>query len=663
MFESMSASRAEAESQGAKLQTILDVLPVGVVLMEGPEGRISLANSAAEAIAGRPVLSESYAEFMERYSLEHLDGRPVAQDERPLWRTLTSAERVRDLYRIQRPDGRIVALQISTAPFPGPTGGAVSTFHDVTEQLRLEVELAERAGQLKALLEHLPVGVAYFDQQGICRASNGPARRILGRSRREINGTPAVELFAWSPALLEALERCLAAREPHAETSAPWLDPAGRAPTRYLDWRFEPLPTESNRPVGALALIVDVTQRKVTEDELQRSKDEAEQTSRSKTQFLSAVSHDLRTPVNALSLQAELLALLIQSRPDPDGELAALAGDIQQAAANLIELINDLLDLTRFDSGTIAFHPTEFSLDDWLEQTLRPLSMTALTKGLRLAWHTDRPGRVVRADRIKLGRVLINLAGNAVKFTETGEVEVRAEADSSGWLVLSVRDTGPGIPPDQLDRIFDEFAQLRNPERDRTKGTGLGLAICRRLVEAVGGRLTVQSYPGRGSTFTAYYPPDHLPAHAQPPEHADDDGDSPVAVPAAPAAASILLVEDDPYSRRSLSRLIEHAGYRVETVGDGVAALEAIERHRPALVLLDLMMPGMDGAEVLQKLRRQYDRDTLPVVILSGDILSDRTGQLRALDVNAILAKPVEIDGLLNTIGRHLREDGKPATA
>jgi PAS domain S-box-containing protein len=659
MFDRMSLSRTEAESQGAKLQTILDVLPVGVVLLEGLEGRVALANSAAAAIAGQPIVTGTYQDFVDRFALEHVDGRPVDQAERPLWRTLTADERVRELYRIRRPNGELVALQIATAPFPGPAGGAVSTFHDVTEQLRLEVELAERAGQLKALLEHLPVGVAYFDQQGNCRASNGPARRILGRSRREINGASADDLFAWSPALHEALNRCLAARTPHAETSAPWPDPAGQAPPRYLDWRFEALPGDSPKPVGALALIVDVTQRKATEDELQRAKDEAEQASRTKTQFLSAVSHDLRTPVNALSLQAELLALLVQSRDDPNGELVSLASDIQQAAANLIELVNDLLDLTRFDSGTLAFHLTEFGLEEWLEQTLRPLALAARTKGLKLSWRTDRLGRVVRADRIKLGRVLINLAGNAVKFTDSGEVEVTSEADSSGWLVLSVRDTGPGIPHEQLDRIFDEFAQLRNPERDRTKGTGLGLAICRRLVEAVGGRLTVESHPGRGSTFRAYYPPDHLPARAQPPDQAPR-GNDPIAAAVAPrAAAPILLVEDDPYSRRSLCRLIEHAGYEVETVADGASALDAVQKHRPGLVLLDLMMPGMDGVEVLQKLRNQYDRVTLPVVILSGDILSDRTSQLRALEVNAILAKPVEIDNLLAAISCHLRDDGR----
>lgn len=662
MFERLRASRAETAGEEGKLQTILDVLPVGVLLLEGSEGRITLANSAAAHISGQPIHSVTCQDFLDQFPLEHMDGRSVEPGEQPLLRTLTNGERVRETYKLIRRDKQEIAVEISTAPFPGPNGGAVSTFHDVTEQLRLEAELAERAAQFKALLDHLPVGVAYFDPDGVCRASNGPARRILGRTRSEINGTAADDLFVWSPELRAALGRCLSARQAHSEQGAAWPDPSGTAPARYLDWRFEPLPSEPGKEAGALALIVDVTQRKIAEDQLQKAKEEAEQASRSKTQFLSAVSHDLRTPVNALSLQAELLALLIKSHDDPQGELSSLAADIHQAAANLIELVNDLLDLTRFDSGAVTFNASSFSLDEWLDQTLRPLEMTARAKGLKLHWHADMPGRIIYADRVKLGRVLINLAGNAVKFTESGEVEVTAGADAEGHLVLSVHDTGPGIPPNQRERIFDEFAQLRNPERDRTKGTGLGLAICRRLVEGVGGRLVLESRPGQGSTFTAVYPPDHLAKAIAP---VLSRGESQLlSSPAAPGMLpQILLVEDDLYSRKSLSRLIRHAGYAIDAVEDGPAALEYLEDRMPALVLLDLMMPGMDGAEVLRIIRKRFDRESLPVVVLSGDILSGRSEQLHALDVDAILAKPVEIDDLLEVIARRTTPPGRQPEA
>jgi PAS domain S-box-containing protein len=648
------AARLEAEDQKRKLQTILDTIPVGVLLAEGPDGRLTVANPSARAILGTDVASLPLADFLDEFHASRLDGAPYEAEARPLRVALHERRPVRETLRVRRPDGRDVVLDLNCVPFPGPAGGAVSTFADVTERLRLEAELAERAAQFKALLDHLPVGVAYFDRGGVCRASNGPARRILGRSRREISGRSADELFAARPELRDALLRCIRDRTPHTADGVPWMEET----SRYLDWRFEPLPgPEPDGSRGALALIVDVTDQALARFALQRTAEAAESASRRKTQFLSAVSHDLRTPVNALSLQAELLARLIELRGEPEEELTQLSVDIRKVAANLIELINDLLDLARFDSGVVDFQPTDFSLDAFLEQTLAPLEATAAAKGLDFTWRVDRAGRVVRGDRVKLGRVLVNLVSNAVKFTEVGLVDVTARAAPDGGLVLAVRDTGPGIPEDQLERVFDEFAQLRNPERDRTKGTGLGLAICRRLVEGVGGRLTVESRVGVGSTFTARYPVDHMAA----------DVNAPLARPAprpgerATLSAPILLVEDDPDSRDTLARLLRHAGYAVQTAPDGRSALETLGQVRPALVLLDLMMPGMEGGEVLRRIRKSPDWQELKVVLLTGDVLSGRTADLMAMNVDGILAKPVDFNQLLDMVARFAAHRAAPA--
>jgi PAS domain S-box-containing protein len=642
------AARVETEEHRRRLQSALDVLPVGVLVAEGPDGRITLANPAAEEIGGGPMAARSIDEFVANHAISHLDGRPYEPADRPLWRALRGGERVRETLRFRRADGAEVVLDVSTSPFPGPSGGAVAAFRDVSAQLRTESALADRAAQLKALLDHLPVGVAYFDSVGICRACNGPAHATLGHPREEIVGSTAIELFARAEGLRDALVRCIRQLTPHVQEGVPWPDPSGEGPLRYLDWRFEPIHSDPSKPRGALALIIDVTDRTRAESELQQAKEAAEQASRNKTQFLSAVSHDLRTPVNALSLQADLLSRLIAGRADTDEDLTLLAGDIRHAAANLIELINDLLDLTRFDSGHVEHHPSIFSLDGWLTSTLAPLEVMARSKGLEFAWSVDRPGRYLNADRVKLGRILVNLAGNAVKFTESGSVEVAVRATPEDWLALSVHDTGPGIPDDQRDRIFDEFAQLRNPERDRTKGTGLGLAICRRLVEGVGGRLEVESRLGEGSTFTALFPPGHVLARA--PRSARQRGEAEVSTV---TDAPILLVEDDDYSRKALARLLEHAGYRVEMAADGPAALAALGRSRPALILLDLMMPGMDGIQVLQRIREAPAWKDLPVVVLSGDVVGSRTGELRALDVDGVLAKPVDFDALLPVVSRH----------
>lgn len=661
LFEQLRIAQAEAEEQRERLQTILDVLPVGVLLAEGPEGRLTYINGAGRQVAGAPVPIESIQQLTEDAPLFHLDGRLCESDQRPLWRAMRNRERVRETLVYQRPDGVSVTLEIATTPFPGPHGGAVSVFRDVTEELRLKGELADRAAQVKALLDHLPVGVVYFDARGVCRVANGPARRVLGRSRSSITGASASELFREVPSLQEALSRCLEHEKPHEELASPWPDGSGTERTRYLDWRFEPLPASEGRPTGALALIVDITEKKQANDTLRRAAESAEQASRNKTQFLSAVSHDLRTPVNALSLQAEWLGQIVSGMERTDPELSALSEDIRRASSNLIDLVNDLLDVSLFDSGVLEYHVTEFPLDAWLDSALAPLRVTARSKGLSLGWRVDRPGRVVRGDRVKLGRVLTNLAGNAVKFTERGTVDVVAAADPQGRLVLTVTDTGPGIPKDQRERIFDEFAQLRNPERDRTKGTGLGLAICRRLVMAAGGTLTVASREGVGTRFTAVYPADHLPESANPPPAPEEPQTSTVKPGA--VHGPILLVEDDPYSRRTLVRLLEREGYQVVAAETGPEALARIEAQVPSLVLLDLMLPGLDGGQVLRKLRDRWNDEQLPVVILTGDLLAGRTQELQTLDVNGILAKPVELGDLRQALRRWVGAPNHPATA
>ncbi len=634
-----------------KLRAVLGTIPVGVILTEGPEGRLTLINAAADRLAGEPIRADSYREFVEKYPLEGLDGRRLGIEERPLARTMDRHEGVRDKIRYRRKDGREFILEITTAPFPGPSGGAVTTFADITDRFRLEQESVERASQFRALLDHLPVGVAYFDKMAVCRAGNGPARRFLGRSRTDIIGVPADELFAQAPALREALVQCVRDHSPHSESGVSWPDASRPGSARYLDWQFQPLGTDPAKPRGAIALIVDVTESTLAEAERSKAMEAAEEASRRKTQFLSAVSHDLRTPINALSLQAELLGLLVGSGPDAGDELRMLAGDIRAVASNLIELINDLLDLTRFDSGVVEYHVADFYLDAWLGSTLAALELTARARGLEFSWTTDRPGRIIRGDRVKLGRVLVNLVGNAVKFTETGEVAISAGADAQGQFVLEVRDTGPGIPEEGLDRIFDEFAQLRNPERDRTKGTGLGLAICRRLVEGVGGRLTVESCPGRGSVFRAIYPPDHIPPSPSLPEDPESSQEVP-AIAARPAG--ILLVEDDPSSRSALARLLERDGHVVAVAGTGPEALEAARAARPVLVILDLMLPGMDGGEVLRRLRDDPETAGVKVLVLTGDLMGGRTSELRALDVDGILAKPVDFDELRRFLARQV---------
>jgi two-component system sensor histidine kinase EvgS len=648
LFAGEQAARLQAEREHERLQTVLNTIPVGVLVAEGPDGGITLLNPAGEQIGGRAARRLTMEQFQAETPLRYTDGRPIPPEERPLWRSLHHRECVHETLCYTRPDGEDIILDVTSAPFPGELRGAISTFQDITQQRRLESELAERAGQLKALLDHLPVGVMYFDSGGICRACNGAARILLGlgRPRTSPTGARSREVFIAAPVLETALNACLLGRIPQHEPSVSWPDPQGDGAARFLDWRFEPLGVEDTTPMGALALVVDVSDRTRAEAELQRAMKAAELSSRNKTRFLSSVSHDLRTPVNAMSLLAEVLAHVVARDTDPDPELAALVSDIQHTASGLVELLNDLLDISRFDSGALEISPSTFGLDDWLATTLRPLELTARTKRLAVEWTVDSPGRVIRGDRIKMGRVLTNLVANAIKFTDRGSVRIDVLRAHDGCLLMTVADTGPGIPVDQRERIFDEFSQLQNPERDRTKGTGLGLAICRRLVDAVGGSLSVESAPGRGSTFTVRYPPDHLLSTTPP---------TPLTVvPSAPppsSAAQVLLVEDDEQSRRALAQLLRREGIHVEEVCDGAQALRALDRVHPDIMLLDLLIPELDGLEVVRRVRARPELRDLPVVVISGAVHDTaQLTDLAALNVRDTIPKPVNFETLLALI-------------
>ncbi len=239
--------------------------------------------------------------------------------------------------------------------------------------------------------------------------------------------------------------------------------------------------------------------------ELDARRCEAEDASHRKTRLLASVSHDIRTPLSTINLIAETIRYSIDA-PGLQVEVPNLAKQLQANALSLAELLSDVLDISALDSGRIELHETTFSLNDLLiEQWQRHLA-AAQAKRLRLTVVAPEIPVQLRTDRSKLDRVLGNLLGNAIKYTEAGEVTAITALGPDGTVHVRVRDTGIGIAAENLDRIFDEFAQLTNPDHDHSKGWGLGLAICRRLVESIGGNLTVESQPNQGSTFTLHIP-------------------------------------------------------------------------------------------------------------------------------------------------------------
>jgi signal transduction histidine kinase len=307
------------------------------------------------------------------------------------------------------------------------------------------------------------------------------------------------------PVPLEQLPAIRAARE-NQETYALELETVLANGQRLICLNHaRPILDVTGQPRGAVAAFMDITAQKELQRELDVRRREAEEGSVRKTRFLAAVSHDIRTPANAISLLAELIRRTA-SNPSLSADVPDLAQELQASALSLVNLLSDVLDIARFDSDKIDLQEAEFPLAALLQDEQKQLLPLARQKDLSI--HVEPLGEaiVLRTDRIKLARVLGNLIGNAIKFTDKGEVRVSASRDGDGSVEISVADTGIGIAPEYLSHIFDEFFQLRNPERDRSKGTGLGLTICKRLVDAMGGALRVHSTPGQGSKFVVTLP-------------------------------------------------------------------------------------------------------------------------------------------------------------
>ena len=373
--------------------------------------------------------------------------------------------------------------------------------------------------RLKTLLEAVPVGVLIAEDATGTRLAGNAAMAALYQVPSDANFSPlpgagTVRRGGFrrngqpvSPEDLP-LMRALRTGKPVAGEELEILLPDNRAITALVN--AAPFFDEGGKVVGGVGVVVDVTAMKALQRELDARRREAEEASVRKTRFLAAVSHDIRTPANAISLIAELIRRTA-TNPALVGEVPDLAREMHESAMSLVNLLGDVLDVARFDSGRIEIQEGDVSLGELLAEEYRRMQPLARDKGLSLEFDPPPEPITVRADRIKLSRVVGNLLGNAIKFTESGSVRLEACRNGEGWADVRVADTGIGIAPQHQSHIFDEFFQLGNPERDRNKGTGLGLAICKRLVDAMGGRIALVSTPGKGTTFTVSLPPAGAP--------------------------------------------------------------------------------------------------------------------------------------------------------
>ena len=377
----------------------------------------------------------------------------------------------------------------------------------------------------------------------------------------------------------------------------------------------------------------------------------AEAANRSKSEFLSRMSHELRTPLNAVLGFSQLLELDELSR-----EQEQAVRQITKGGRHLLDLINEILDISQIETGTLALSPEAVQVREVIGETAALLRPLAADRGVHLLGDGNPPGAdaYVFADRQRLKQILLNLIGNAIKYNrEGGTVSITCSNPTGGTLRIQVTDTGPGIAKEHFDLLFTPFERL-GAERSTIEGTGIGLALSRRLAEVMGGTLGVESTVGRGSTFWVEFPVVEGPVDRV--ERLGQVGAAPLQA-AGPERPAVLHVEDNLSNIQLIERVLaQRPGVRLIPAMQGRLGLELARQHRPALILLDLNLADVPGEDVLRALRDDPVTATIPVVIVSADAMPRQVQRLLAAGATAYLTKPIDVRHLLELVDRALAD-------
>jgi signal transduction histidine kinase len=410
---------------------------------------------------------------------------------------------------------------------------------------------------------------------------------------------------------------------------------------------IKPLQVEMATTIASQVTLV--VENASLQEETRRSLVEAQAANRAKSEFLANVSHEIRTPLNGVLGMSEILLA-----SDPPADLREPLAVIKASADALRGLIDNILDLSKIEAEQLTLDRLDFDLSDTLAQVFRLLLPAAHGKGIELRLDTAPAGARLCGDELRLRQILLNLVGNAIKFTGVGSVSVRVEqAQIPGRdlaLRFTVQDTGIGIVPAARERLFEAFAQADASITRRYGGTGLGLAITHRLVELMGGEIGFETVPDEGSAFWAIVPFDRpqegvsamLPAAEK------------RAAQAQRARFCVLIADDNDVNRLVISRQLEILGYRFETVTDGGEAVNAFAARRFDAVLMDCRMPEMDGYEATRRLRLLKQGGDVPVIAVTAFSLQEEVDRCFAAGMNDYLAKPFRLNDLAAVLDRWL---------
>ncbi len=623
-----------------------------IVSMTDTRGIITYANDKFCEISGY-----TRAELLGRHHNIVNSGYHTREFFAELWRTIQAGKTWQGEIRNRTKNGSFYWVAATVVPFLDDDGRPfqyVAIRTDITRSKQMHDELEEQLHFVQELIEAIPLPTYFKDVHGRYMGMNRAFETTFMCRRDELIGR---SVFDIGPLDLED------ARYHNQRDQELFTEPKPQSYERRMRWgggswcnmlyQKAPLTHADGSVRGLIGVITDITDLRQAEEEALHAKEQAEAANRAKSDFLANMSHEIRTPMNGVIGMTELVL-----DTNLDDEQRDYLRIVKASAESLLTVINDILDFSKIEAGKMQIEQTTFSLAELVGETLKSLALRAHQKGLEMVCQLapDVPAWVV-GDPGRLRQILVNLIGNAVKFTERGEIIVRvARADDGSRLQFSVTDSGIGIPADKVNHIFEAFAQQDSSTTRHYGGTGLGLTISSRLVEMMDGRIWVESEPGKGSTF---YFTSRLPASAEQPNSPPFPSDQ-------LANLAALVVDDNAVNRRVLSEMIGQWGMRVQVAASGTTAVEMLSAPNAEpvdLILLDALMPDMDGLQTAAVLASVPFEQRPAIVVLSSAGMPDNSDHWQRLGVSAYLIKPVMQSDLQAAILKVLGEAiPKPVT-